>query len=201
MGSTARFMFVWVCCGVGAAGVACSTGTPGVPSTAGRAVRGGATAAPIRIGGRTIDWHSGAGIGGITVELGGVRALSDATGLYTLTLGAGPYDPFVAGLSSGASHVWGPAYRGDFLVDAGTCVSRDGTVASARTGVPIAGATVSLGGAKTTTGADGWYRIDLGCPAGGGGFNPSSFSVAAPDYVDWSEPETRGVFSTVRIDL
>jgi len=196
-------MFAWVSCAiVAAAGVACTSSTPVAPSTVDRAVRAASAAQPVRISGRTIDWRSGAAVGSVTVELGGVRAVSDATGVYTLTLpAAGPYDPIVAGSSCGVSHVAGPAYRGDFLVNTGTCVSRYGTVTSARTGQAVAGATVSLGAGQTTTGADGWYRIDLGCPANGQGFNPSSFTVTAAGYTDWTELETRGVFSAVRIDL
>ena len=173
------------------------------PSIVGRAVRA-ADPPPlsVRISGRTIDWRSGVGVAGVTVELGGLRAVSDASGLFTLTLpSVGPYDPIVAGLSSGASHVSGAAYRGDFLVNAGTCVSRYGTVTSARTAAPLAGAIVTVGSVTTTTGADGWYRADLGCPSGPFGVGPGPFTVTKPGYFDFSSLETRGFFLSVRIDV
>jgi len=202
MPRSARFAFGSVAC-VLALGVACSSEAPVAPTIVDRAVyAGGSPAPPIRISGRVLDWASGASAANVAVELGGVQVVTDANGAYTMTLPApGPYDPIVAGLSSGVSHVSGPSYRGDFLTNAGTCVTRYGTVSSARTGRPLAGAAVSLGSARTTSGTDGWYRIDLGCPGNGQGFNPSSFNVTLPGYIDWSELETRGVFATVRIDL
>ena len=204
MRACTRFAFGWLGCGVLAAIVACSDGAaPLMPSIVGRGVRAaGAAPSPVRISGRTIDWRSGAGVAGVTVELGGLRTASDATGVFTLTLpSAGPYDPIVAGLSSGVSHVSGAAYRGDFLVNAGTCVSRYGTVTSARTAAPLAGAVVTVGTVTTTTGADGWYRADLGCPSGPFGVGPGPFTVTKPGYFDASSLETRGFFLSVRIDV
>lgn len=180
-----------------------STEEPLAPSTGERAIRSSAAPLnPVRFSGRVLDWSSGAGVPATSVELGGVHVVTDADGRYTMTLPVpGAYDPIVAGLSVGASHVFGASYRGDFLANSGTCVSRYGTIVSARTALPIDGAAVALGAARTTTGADGWYRIDLGCPANGQGFNPTSFTVTKPGYAQWTELETRGVFLAVRIDV
>ncbi|OLC42250.1 MAG: hypothetical protein AUH43_23075 [Acidobacteria bacterium 13_1_40CM_65_14] len=95
----------------------------------------------------------------------------------------------------------GSAYRGDFLVRAGTCVSRYGTLVDARTLRPVAGATVSLTGSKTTSGADGWYRIDLGCPTSNPVGGTTEMTVEHPSYVPRSVIVGRGVVGVTRRDL
>jgi hypothetical protein len=104
----------------------------------------------------------------------------------------------------GRIRVTGPTYRADFLVRPGTCVSRYGTLADARTLRPIAGATVSLslGGGSVISETDGWYRIDLGCPTSGQvGFNTTVIYVSHPNYVDQSQVVGRGVAGVTRLDF
>lgn len=67
------------------------------------------------------------------------------------------------------------------------------------TGRPIAGAAVSLGG-RTTTVADGWYRIDAGC-AGCGICNTTFITVSASGYQTFSRVVGRGVNGVERLDI
>ena len=74
---------------------------------------------------------------------------------------------------------------GPYTIDlSGTgCVARYGLVVDAESGRTIAGAAVTAGGTSTTSAADGWYRIDLGClPGGVIGFNTSFAEVTHPQY-------------------
>jgi hypothetical protein len=67
---------------------------------------------------------------------------------------------------------------------------------------PIAGVSVSLGGAPATTGADGWYRIDLGCPTCGlAGFNTTFLSVTRSGYTPVDQVQGRGVSGVRRADV
>jgi len=93
-----------------------------------------------------------------------------------------------------------PTYRGDLLVHGGTCISRYGALTDAGTLRPVAGATISLG-RSTTSEADGWYRIDLGCPEINRGGNTTFMTVEHPRYVSRSVGVGRGVFGVQRIDL
>ena len=199
----ARFAFAWVCSTIAFAG--CTSEQPLEPTFLGAAVPSGSSKPlqTIAVSGRVLDWRTGAGVQNVAVEMGGVRTVSGAGGLYTIMLPSpGAYDPIVGGLSTGVSHVPGPSYRGDFLTNSGNCVSRYGTIANARTGRPIAGATVSLASQQTTTDADGWYRIDLGCPANGlPGFNTTFMTIEKAGYVKYSQIADRGVYLSVRIDI
>ena len=70
------------------------------------------------------------------------------------------------GANAGLASVNGSGFRGDIFMSTGTCRSRYGLVIDARTLLAVSGATVQLNnGRPTTTGADGWYRIDGDCPA------------------------------------
>jgi hypothetical protein len=74
-------------------------------------------------------------------------------------------------------------------------------VADALSFQPVAGATVSLGGRSTVTGADGWYRIDLGCVDDP--FNNSNTTfmrVTHPAYREFSRVLGRGIHRVHRID-
>ncbi len=190
-------------CAVALAG-GCGGEEPLAPSAIGRAVPTATSQMqPVQFAGTVLDWSSGAAAAHVTVELGGVRAVTDATGRYTMTLpAAGPYDPIVAGQSCGVSHVSGPSYRGDFLANSGTCVSRYGVVANARTGLPIAGAAVSLSSSTATTDATGWYRIDLGCPGNGqSGFNTTFMTVTKDGFVGYRQVVGPGVYLSIRMDI
>jgi len=173
----------------------------------------------VAVSGRVLDWQTGTGVAGALVAFGDsecfangdgsitfrriAAATSDSSGTYSLTVPrTGAYCLTLDGRLIGQSNVSGPSYRGDFLTHVGTCVSRYGAIASGRTGRPVAGATVSLFNTKTTTDADGWYRIDLGCPSDSWvGFNTTFMYVSHPDYADSSRVVGRGVFGTERIDV
>jgi len=52
------------------------------------------------------------------------------------------------------------------------------------------------------TAQDGWYQIDLGCPASGMfGFNTTFFYVSHPGYTDHSEIAGKGIIGVARHDL
>jgi hypothetical protein len=174
--------------------VSCDGGTPDGPSNNG-------------ISGQVIDFASGAGVAGSSVVFGQQTALTDASGRYRIAnLANGQYEPRVDGVQMGQSRVTGPGYRGDLLVRPGTCVSRYGSLADAGTQRPIAGGTVAIVGpgldVRTVSGSDGWYRIDLGCPANGQvGSNTTDLRVSHPNYVDTVRPVGRGVGGVTRLDL
>jgi len=162
--------------------------------------------------GRVIDFATNAAVSGASIEFGyldlfgrfvaAAKAVSDGTGSYRATSPPG-YSALVQidGTSRGEIQV-NDDYRGDFLVRTGTCVARYGTVADGLTLRPITGATVTLSGRSVVTGADGWYRIDLGCPSNGlVGFNTTFVSVSHPDYPSRSFVAGRGVFGVSRMDL
>lgn len=146
-----------------------------------------------------MDFASGVGVQGAAVAFGDMTAMTDANGRYTIErLTSGQYEPRVDGVWMGQSRVTGPAYRADLLARPGTCVSRYGTLADARTRSPVVGATVRFVGPglsdSTVSGSDGWYRIDLGCPANGFvGFTTTMIAASHPQYLDASQSVGRGV--------
>jgi hypothetical protein len=156
-----------------------------------------------------LNFVTNTGVPGATVAFGDVTAVTDAGGSYTLVVQRiGRYDDaLVDGALIGQRvDVTGSAYRGDFLVRGGMCVSRYGTIADAGTLRPIVGATVRFNGPglsdSAVSGSDGWYRIDLGCPANGlVGFNTTEVVVSHPNYMDQSYPAGRGVSGVWRLDL
>jgi hypothetical protein len=168
----------------------------------------GPSSGGVSVSGRVLNFATNTGVSGATVAFGDVTTVTDAGGSYTLALAAiGLYEPLVDGASiSSRVRVTGSTYRGDFLVRAGTCVSRYGTIADAGTLRPIVGATVRFNGPglsdSAVSGSDGWYRIDLGCPANGlVGFNTTFIVVSHPNYMDQSQGVGRGVFGVRRLDL
>ena len=130
-------------------------------------------------------------------------ATTDASGHYALSLSAaGSFTILVDGQYVGVGRVTGSRYRGDLLVRGGTCISRYGTLADARTLTPVGGATVSMGAETTISEPDGWYRIDLGCPATGTiGFNTTFMTVTHPNYAKREQVVGRGISGVSRIDL
>jgi hypothetical protein len=134
-------------------------------------------------------------------------AVSGSDGSYTVVLpatrpGVFPWSVFVDGVSVAFMSLTASGYRGDVFVRPGTCVARYGIVLDALTLQPIADATVTLAGERTATAADGWYRIDLGCPATGMvGFNTTFIYVSHPGYIDATQGVGRGIFSVYRLDL
>ena len=173
---------------------ACDRHAPSGPSSVG-------------VSGRVVDFARGFGVPGAAVAFGEMTAMTDANGRYTIEhLTSGQYEPRVDGVWMGQSRVTGPAYRADLLVHPGTCVSRYGTLADARTRNPVVGATVRFVGPglsdSAVSGSDGWYRIDLGCPANGlVGFNTTMLAASHPQYLDASQSVGRGVGGATRLDL
>jgi len=159
------------------------------------------------VSGRVIDFASGVGVSGASVVFGERTAITDASGRYTFDyLASGQYEPRVDGVWMGQSRLTAPGYRGDLLVRPGTCVARYGTLADGGTQRPVAGATVGVIApglnVNTVSGPDGWYRIDLGCPANGlVGFNTTIISVSHPNYLDPVEIVGRGLAGATRFDL
>ena len=127
---------------------------------------------------------------------------TNADGGYVLTVPrTGLFTVSVNGVFAGMARVNGNVYRGDLFIQGGTCISRYGIVIDRDTLRPIQGATLSLAGATATTGADGWYRIDLGCPdvilPGG----TTVINVTHPAYGSRSIVVGRGVAGVSRLDL
>jgi hypothetical protein len=186
------------------------TQSPAVPTSDFAVPRVGAS---VLVSGRVVDFTTNAGIPGAKVEFGNLAfsgqfvaattVVSDATGAYRANVAGAAYSAFVEidGVWIGQIQL-NQDYRGDFLVRAGTCVARYGTVADALTRLPISGATVLLSGTSVVTGPSGWYRIDLGCPSNGlVGFNTTFVSVSHPDYPSRSFVAGRGVFGVSRMDV
>jgi len=139
----------------------------------------------------------------MTVAFGDASAVTNDDGVYSLSVASiGTYYPTIDGQRVGTSHVSGTSYRGDFLVRAGTCVSRYGTVSDPATHKAISGAMVSLGGKMTGSGVDGWYRLDYGCPSESWvGFNSIFIYASHPDYPDTSQIVGRGIAGAARLDI
>ncbi len=59
-----------------------------------------------------------------------------------------------------------------------------------------------MGAETTISEPDGWYRIDLGCPATGTiGFNTTFMTVTHPNYAKREQVVGRGISGVSRIDL
>ena len=139
----------------------------------------------VTIAGTIRDYHSRAPLAGVTFRFGPVELTTDANGRYSTTLpGGGGYEAIFNNVSLGTALALTSRDDADFFLNGGSCRGRYGKVVDARTGAPIAGATIRLGGTHTTAG-DGSYRIDLSCSldhASGTGF----ISITHPDYRDGS---------------
>jgi len=172
---------------------------------------------PARVTGRVVDYLTGAGVPGASVTFGQAvfsdaihftvsaphAAVADASGSYAVSLpAAARYDVVIDGGLIGSAEITAPSYRGDLFARTGTCVARYGTLADAETRRPIANAAVSVAGGSAITGADGWYRIDLGCPENGQlGFGTTLIYFTHPAYADASQVVGRGVSGVVRLDF
>jgi hypothetical protein len=162
--------------------------------------------------GRALDFGTGAGVPNVAVALGNLEfsgqfvakasATTNPTGSYTLSIARGSYLATVGADGFGQVQIFGGGDGGNFLVNAGTCVSRYGYVVDLLTGDPIEGARVTLSGNVTGSDAAGWYRVDLGCPANRlVGFNTTFMVVSHPGYQDGGQVVGRGVFGTSRLDI
>ena len=157
----------------------------------------------IRISGTVREFSTGAAVPDATVSFGTATAVTKPSGVYSIDVSAFErYEPTIDGRFMGLSVPFGTAYRGDFLVRSGTCVGRYGTVSDLGLHQPIAGATVSLGGQTTVTGADGWYRLDLECPPSGiVGLNTTFIYATHATHADRSQTVGRGIAGVSRIDI
>ena len=180
---------------------AAACGSPSSPSPVG-----------FNVYGRVLDFSTAAPVSGKMVAFGDIdsgpfRATATATsgvdGSYALTVPArlSNYIIEVDGTYAGLAHPAAP-YRGDLFVNVGTCIARYGTVVDSKTARPITGAVVTLVNGNATTDADGWYRLDLGCPStpplpG----NTTFMYVQHPDYMNQSESIGRGVSGVERRDV
>jgi hypothetical protein len=182
--------------------LALGAGGCGEPST-------GPSPTGLSVSGDVLAFSTQTGVPGAAVQFRGdavageTHATTDASGHYVLSLpAAGTFTVLVDGQYVGFARVTGSRYRGDLLIRGGTCISRYGTLADARTLRPVGGATVSVVGETTISDPDGWYRIDLGCPSTGTiGFNTTFMSVTHPNYVTRQQVVGRGVSGVSRIDL
>ena len=156
----------------------------------------------VLIVGAISDYTTGAAIPGVTVTFGDQSAVSGSGGVYSVRVpDVGRYQPTVDGAPVGLCEVT-RRYRGDFLLRAGTCVGRYGTVSDGQTLTPLAGATVTLGRNEVVTGTDGWYRIELGCPSQGYlGISTTFITASHPGYADRSIVAGKGIAGFSRIDL
>lgn len=132
------------------------------------------------------------------------RTVTDANGHFSLPEPAQPtiaYSLTVNGVAVGTGYFTGSAYRGDLFVDSGTCIARYGQVLDATTMRPIAGATVA-GLSPATTDSDGWYRIDVGCPASGVvGFTTFALTASRSGYTSQQTIVGRGIANVYRLDF
>ena len=171
--------------------------------------RGPAAPSPSVVRGTVLDFQTQTPITGAVVRIGadafagGTETVTDANGRYSVPQPAhtGMFYYFSINNSpAGRGYPAGVSYRGDWLVDNGTCVSRYGVVLNARTLRPIAGA--SVGSSATTTASDGWYRTDWGCPSSGTiGFNTSILTASHPSYTSQQQVLGRGIQRVQRLDF
>lgn len=169
----------------------------------------GPSSTGVSVSGDVLAFSTEAGVPGAVVQFRGdatageTLATTDASGRYALSLpAAGSFTILVDGQYAGVGRVTGSRYRGDLFIRGGTCISRYGTLADARTLRPVGGATVSMGAGTTISEPDGWYRIDLGCPATGSiGFNTTFMTVTHPNYAKRDQVVGRGIAGVSRMDL
>lgn len=158
--------------------------------------------------GTVFDFQTQTPISGAVVRVGtdpfagGAEAVTDRNGRYSLPqpTHTGMFYYFAVKNSfAGRGYPAGSDYRGDLLIDGGTCVTRYGLVIDARTLRAIAGA--SVGSAFTTSG-DGWYRIDWGCPSSGTiGLNTTFLTASHPSYNSQQQVLGRGIQRVERLDF
>lgn len=181
----------------------------------------------IRLSGRVVDYHTRAGVPGISIRWVSITegegfgqavnppTVSDASGKYEVVLPVADYFTFETSLSqtgfpittSGLVRVPGKRLETDLLVNPGTCAVRYGIVFDALTRQPISGATVSRAGTATTD-ADGRYRMEMDCQQRGPSFwgiGTTLISASHPRYQFDSEFDGRrewtGIPGIRRVDF
>lgn len=138
----------------------------------------------VTISGVVTDFVTNMPVAGVPVRVGPVNSVTDESGRFSLTLPAGRYEAMAAEQIVGDVLV--SSSRGDvnFFINGGACRSRYGSITDARTGLPVVGATITLG-PTVRSGVDGTYRLDLGCDMNHGS-GTSYMRIAHPDYKDAS---------------
>lgn len=168
----------------------------------------GPSATNVTVRGQVLDYGDGSPLANVTVRFASdgpgfqAQATTDAIGMYVATLPTAfplvvRIDDLFVGMLRAATRL----PRGDLFIDRTTCVARYGVILDGRTLRPIAGAAVSLTGRSVMTGADGWYRIDLGCPEVTFPGGTTVISVSASGYVPRQQVVGRGVQGVSRLDL
>jgi hypothetical protein len=177
-------------------------------------------AIPVRVFGRVVDFATNAGVAGASIDFyitgfpviaGSV--VTDGSGRYSVSLLRGVrYNPRINGpdVDSNRGTIMPVAKEteADYLINGGTCMVFYGTVRDANTGAPLGGAAVGFGSPSTQTGADGNYRINLGCPTPANpwrSIGTTFLNVSREGYVTASPYGTRAEFlpsaRTQRIDV
>jgi hypothetical protein len=170
--------------------------------------------------GRVLDYGTNAGVPGAKIDfyITGLptiasSVITDATGRYSVLLSRGiRYNPRINGpdvdSNRGTIIPVAKETEADYLINGGTCIVFYGTVRDANTGEPIGGAAVGFGSPSTQTGADGNYRINLGCPTPDNpwrSIGTTFLNVAREGYVTASPYGTRAealpAARTQRIDV
>ena len=156
----------------------------------------------MRVAGSVRDFPTNAAIGGATVVIGNVTAMTDASGSYSLTVLPGAQHVTIDGESIADVTMTDRTYRGDFYAHVMDCVGRYGTVVDKGTRQPVAGATLSLGGGSSTvTDQTGWFQWNFGCGNRCLGFNTYFLTITHPSYRDAVVESGRGICFVVRGDF
>lgn len=171
----------------------------------------GPSNATVTFSGSVLDYQTNAPVAGATVTYTQdafntnalrVSATTAPDGRYTLTVPSpGRYTILLDNAIAGQGFVHGPAYRGDLYPASGNCISRYGLVINTPFRRPLAEATVQLTSVSIVTGADGWYRIDLGCPSVVFPGGTTLISAEHRNFERLSRVVGRGVVGIQRIDL
>jgi hypothetical protein len=176
--------------------------------------------AQVRVFGRVVDFTTNAAVPGASIDfyITGIpviasSVITDASGRYSVSLSRGVrYNPRINGpdvdSNRGTIRPVAKETEADYLVNGGTCIVFYGTVRDAVSGEPLSGASVGFGANPQMTGADGSYRLDLGCPTPANpwrSIGTTFLTVNKAGYVTQSPYGTRSEFlpsaRTQRIDV
>jgi hypothetical protein len=150
------------------------------------------------VSGQIIDLATGAPLAGRQFRLGPQQIVTDVNGRYSTEIATGDYSfSLDSGEAGWISARYSPT-KGDVFANVGNCQGRYGVVYDLSTGRPIAGAKLDVANSGTS-GADGWYRIDVGC--GRTLFNTTFFVANAPGYEGYSQFMGRFVSGLIRQDI
>jgi hypothetical protein len=174
--SAAPFLLRCVLLGVTALASGCSGSDSATPTTPTAPTPPGG-AALVRVFGRVMDFDTNMGVPGASIDfyITGLPTIAssvvtDGSGRYSVSLSRGVrYNPRINGpdvdSNRGTIIPVAKENEADYLINGGTCIVFYGTVRDALTGEPLSGASVVFRSPAVQTGADGSYRIELGCPS------------------------------------